>query len=175
MSALPWHSFGQHSVQFTLSHSHTHTPEYSTQLRSYPNPKVIPFHFNFPAKRQCGKLVSQFWLMRNVAQFDGRQCKVRAIHSRHPKVCSTLAFFKLTGIFAGLLLVTVIPAVEIVIAHKAYGNTIAAPTLELLLLAVGGEGLSCSGREREQIKTVNKWLKLIMFLLLLLLLVLSCC
>lgn len=172
MSALPWHSFGQHSVQFTLSHTHTHTHKYSTQLRSYPNPKLIPFHFNFPAMRQCGKLVSQFWLMRNVAQFDGRQCKVRAIHSRHLKVCSTLAFFKLTGIFAGLLLVTVIPAVEIVIAHKAYGNTIAAPTLELLLLAVGGEGLSCSGREREQIKTVNKWLKLIMFLLLL---VLSCC
>lgn len=98
--------------------------------------------------RQCGKLVSQFWLMRNVAQFDGRQCKVRAIHSRHLKVCSTLAFCKLTGIFAGLLLVTVVPAVEIVIAHKAYGNTIAAPALELLLLAVGGEGLSCLGRER---------------------------
>lgn len=57
-------------------------------------------------------------------------------------------FIKLTGIFAELLLVTVIPAVEIVIAHKAYGNTIAAPTLELLLLAVGGEGLSCSGRDR---------------------------
>lgn len=59
-----------------------------------------------------------------------------------------LAIWQLTGIFARLLLITVIPAIEIVIAHKAYGNTIAAPALELLLLAIGGQGLSCS-RERE--------------------------
>lgn len=87
--------------------------------------------------------------MRYVAQFDGRQCRVHArSFCAPPKSMQHLAIWQLTGIFARLLLVTVIPAIEIVIAHEAYGNTVAAPALKLLLLAIGGEGLSCVG-ERE--------------------------